>query len=209
MEAVPQAAAAPDTTDKVAVSPATTNANGATTSNDKAGGTLSGAAAAIAQAIQTGNGRRGKIPAVPLKTKCGLGRCIKTTDLQDCAACKQICYCGKDHQTEHFKEGHKLVCAGRTKGAPLAFQDCVSKASAYFEKGMWVAALPYYAAILELTERHAGVFHPQTVLALDGMATCMLKQGKWDELSELLTRILLTKVPEAASALWLLFWMPS
>jgi hypothetical protein len=152
----------------------------------------------MAKAMGQGtNGKRGKLPAVPLKTKCGLGRCIKTTDLQDCAACKQICYCGKEHQVEHFKEGHKLVCPGRTKGAPLAFQDCVNKASQYFERGMWVAALPYYAAILELTERHAGVFHPQTVLALDGMATCMLKQGKWDELSELLTRILLTKVGPA------------
>ena len=97
---------------------------------------------------------------LPLKAFCGLARCSTTTNLQDCSACKEIRYCGKEHQTEHFKEGHKLVCQGRAKGAPLKFQECVDKASSYFERKMWGAALPYYAAILELTERGLGVFHP-------------------------------------------------
>lgn len=170
---------------------------------------------------------------VPLKTKCGLGRCCvtknltkqetepaqdepaavaadtadaavtkdatqpvindSTAKLQDCAACKEISYCGRDHQTEHFKEGHKLICKGRTKGAPLKFQECVEKATSYFEREMWVAALPYYAAILELTERSVGLFHGQCVLALDGMATCYLKMEKFDHHQECIQRIVLTK----------------
>ena len=130
---------------------------------------------------------------MPIKAFCGLARCSITTNLQDCSACKEIRYCGKEHQTEHFKEGHKLVCQGRAKGAPLKFQECVDKASSYFERKMWVAALPYYAAILELTERGLGVFHPQTMLALEGMCTCYGKQEKFNEQSECLTRIITTK----------------
>jgi hypothetical protein len=93
--------------------------------------------------------------------------------LQDCSACREIAYCCKDHQTEHFKEGHKFVCSARAKG-PLSFGDCVEvisptsltvpnvkltissllsieqpqKASRYYTDKMWIAALPYYAAIL-------------------------------------------------------------
>ena len=130
---------------------------------------------------------------LPLKAFCGLARCSATTNLQDCSACKEIRYCGKEHQTEHFKEGHKLICQGRAKGAPLKFQECVDKASSYFERKMWVAALPYYSAILELTERGLGVFHPQTILALEGMCTCYAKQEKFNEQAECLTRIITTK----------------
>ena len=59
------------------------------------------------------------LPPVCNKTCCALGRCIVTTGLQACAACQSVMYCGKEHQTEHFKEGHKLVCPGRSKGVVL------------------------------------------------------------------------------------------
>jgi hypothetical protein len=44
-----------------------------------------------------------------IKQCCGLGRCVVTKDLLDCKSCNGISYCGKEHQQEHFKAGHKLV----------------------------------------------------------------------------------------------------
>lgn len=113
-----------------------------------------------------------------IKQCCGLGRCVVTKDLLDCKSCNGISYCGKEHQQEHFKAGHKLVsligdkyklhkflcrgcsflftiyyhiictkvCKGRDK--PLTFNCCVEKATKYYNEQMWVAALPYYSAIL-------------------------------------------------------------
>jgi MYND finger len=66
--------------------------------------------------------------------------------LQDCASCKSISYCGKEHQTEHFKDGHKLVCPGKAK--PLPFAACVEGATQYYNAKMWASALPYYSALL-------------------------------------------------------------
>jgi len=81
---------------------------------------------------------------------------VVTKDLLDCKSCNGISYCGKEHQQEHFKAGHKLVCKGRDK--PLTFNGCVEKATKYYNEQMWVAALPYYSAILELIERGYGKF---------------------------------------------------
>ena len=69
-----------------------------------------------------------------------------TKGLLDCSSCKAISYCGREHQVEHFKDGHKLVCLGREK--PIAFAACVEKATRYYNEKMWVAALPYYSALL-------------------------------------------------------------
>jgi MYND finger len=81
-----------------------------------------------------------------IKQCCGLGRCVVTKGLQDCSGCKAISYCGREHQVEHYKDGHKLVCPGREK--PLSFASCVEKATRYYNGKMWVAALPYYSALL-------------------------------------------------------------
>lgn len=84
-----------------------------------------------------------------IKQCCGLGRCVVTKGLLDCASCKAISYCGREHQVEHFKDGHKLVCLGREK--PIAFAACVEKATRYYNEKMWVAALPYYSALLVIS----------------------------------------------------------
>ena len=81
-----------------------------------------------------------------IKQCCGLGHCVVTKGLLDCASCKAISYCGRAHQVEHFKNGHKLVCPGREK--PLSFASCVEKATRYYNEKMWVAGLPYYSALL-------------------------------------------------------------
>lgn len=81
-----------------------------------------------------------------IKQCCGLGRCVVVKGLQDCASCKSISYCGKEHQTEHFKDGHKLVCPGKAK--PLPFAACVEGATQYYNAKMWASALPYYSALL-------------------------------------------------------------
>jgi tetratricopeptide (TPR) repeat protein len=110
---------------------------------------------------------------------CGLQRCINTVDLKKCASCGSIEYCSKEHQIEHFKDGgHKMVCPGRTKSPPLTFNDCLQKASKYYSQQMWVAALPYYCAMLELTERQVGLLHPQNANLLDVIATCYRNQEK-------------------------------
>lgn len=124
---------------------------------------------------------------------CGLSWCVMTTGLQECSACRTIAYCGKDHQTQHFKEGHKLVCPGRTKGAPLKFNECVEKATRYYDGKMWVAALPYYAAMLELTERTIGIFHPQCATILSALADCYENQDRLEEYIQCLSRIIVIR----------------
>ena len=92
------------------------------------------------------SGSSQKQEIMSIKHCCGLGRCVVTKGLQDCASCKSISYCGKEHQTEHFKDGHKLVCPGKAK--PLPFAACVEGATQYYNAKMWAAALPYYSALL-------------------------------------------------------------
>ena len=86
-----------------------------------------------------------------------------------------------------------MVCPGRKKGSPLTFQQCVEKASDYYGKQMWVAALPYYGAMLELTERAVGVFHPQVGNILDLIATCYRKLGKIEEAIQCLRRVVIVR----------------
>lgn len=40
---------------------------------------------------------------------CGKSSCAEEAELQ-CAKCKTIRYCGRDCQTWHWKNGHKLMC---------------------------------------------------------------------------------------------------
>ena len=92
---------------------------------------------------------------------CALPRCNVTGDgLKACSACSVAFYCSREHQVEAFKScGHKMIC--NKKKEDLNFMSMVEKANKYYEKSMWIAALPYYGAMLELTERKAGIFHMQ------------------------------------------------
>jgi len=86
-----------------------------------------------------------------------------------------------------------MVCPGRKKGAPLAFQACYEKAIQYHEQKMWLAALPYYGAMLELTERSLGLFHPQVGNALEAISTCYRMIGRIDDAIQCLQRIVLVR----------------
>lgn len=103
---------------------------------------------------------------VGLKHVCALATCSNTQGLKACSACNLVCYCCREHQVEHFKEGgHKFVCPGRVKGEkgqePLNFDTCNQKGTSYYKQQMWLAALPYYSAMLELSQRELGLLHPQ------------------------------------------------
>jgi len=133
-------------------------------------------------------------PKVTLKQCCALGRCIATTELKACAACSETLYCSREHQVEHFKEGgHKMICPGRTKGPPLTFQQCAERANHYHTEKMWVAALPYYGAMLELTERVLGLFHFQAGNVLEVMATCYRMTGRIEHAIQCLQRVCIVK----------------
>ena len=91
---------------------------------------------------------------------CALGKCITSESpqqkLQFCAACKEVKYCCRDHQIEHFKEGgHKLVCKGRKNAANTSavFKDFDKKAKDAIAVMDWKNALIGYSAMLELTEK--------------------------------------------------------
>lgn len=129
-----------------------------------------------------------------LAQKCALARCAVTKDLKSCAACNIVSYCCKEHQVEHFKEGgHKMICPGRQKGEPLKFPELVEKAQKFHSQQMFVAALPYYSAMLELTERQLGLFHPQVGNILNVMCTCYENSGHLDHAAVLLQREILIK----------------
>jgi tetratricopeptide (TPR) repeat protein len=117
-----------------------------------------------------------------LQQCCALGRCAGTKDLKKCSACSEVFYCSKEHQIEHFKEnGHKLICPGKTKGKILAFADCAQRAQKCFEEKMWLSCICYYGAMLELTERSVGLFHPQVGSLLEILALCYKMLEKWNE----------------------------
>ena len=58
---------------------------------------------------------------------------------------------------------------------------------------MFVAALPYYGAMLELTERPLGLFHFQVGNILDAMCTCYEQTGNLEKAVSLLQRIIIIK----------------
>lgn len=134
-----------------------------------------------------------------LKQCCALGRCVATQDLKACSACSEVLYCCRDHQVEHFKQGgHKMVCPGRKTGLPLTFNECAQKANEYHTRKMWVACLPYYSAMLELTERSVGLFHDQVARILEAMATCYKMMSKFEEAAQCLQRALVIREIDAA-----------
>lgn len=106
-----------------------------------------------------------------------------------------------------------MICAGRKTSKPLTFNECATKANKYHTDKMWVATLPYYGAMLELTERYSsvkivitsqhlksypihrtlGLFHPQVAQILEAMHTCYTMMGKYEQSIACVQRILIIK----------------
>eukprot|EP01038_Epipyxis_sp_PR26KG_P006404 gene6404-8815_t len=128
-----------------------------------------------------------------LKQCCALGKCVETKNLKACSACSETFYCSREHQTEHFKEGHKMICPGKTKGTPLTFNECAAKATKYYTQQMWLAALPYYSAMLELSERSLGLFHPQVGSLLEVIANCYKNLERWVDAIGCLQRVIVIR----------------
>ena len=118
---------------------------------------------------------------------CGLPRCmvsqhLKKASLSMCSACKEVAYCCKEHQVEHFKEGgHKIICKGSKDKSPLTFNECYEKASKFHQTGQYRSAVTFYAAMLELTEKTLGIFHPQVQKLLEQLIFCYKQLGKFNE----------------------------
>lgn len=129
-----------------------------------------------------------------LKQCCALGRCVVTKGLKACSACSEVVYCCKDHQVEHFKEGgHKMVCPGRAKGPPLSFKECNDRAQKYYADKMWLASMPYFGAMLELTERQVGLFHPQVANIMEAMSYSYKMLQKYEQSIQCLQRVVLLR----------------
>ncbi len=123
-----------------------------------------------------------------IKKMCALPTCSKADGLKACSACNEVRYCCREHQVEHFKEGgHKFICPGRVKGEkgqpPLNFEACNAKAASYYKQQMWLAALPYYSGMLELTQRAVGLFHPQVGKLLHVVGGLYKLMGKLEKSS--------------------------
>lgn len=127
---------------------------------------------------------------------CALATCNKAQGLKVCSACNIVQYCCREHQVEHFKEGgHKFICPGRVKGEkgqePLDFDTCSEKATSYYSQKMWLAALPYYSAMLELSQRSMGLFHPQCGKLLHVISGLYKLMGKLDKSAHCLQVVIL------------------
>lgn len=136
--------------------------------------------------------------ADPLATRissnmCGLGRCINFQNLKACSACKVVHYCCKEHQIEHYKkEGHKIVCKGRTEGEAPSFNTLAAAAEKYHKSGSFRMALLNYGSMLELTEQTLdNVVHPQCAGVLEKIAECYKKLGEWDHAIAAYSRVLM------------------
>jgi len=120
---------------------------------------------------------------------CALGRCLVRKDLKKCGNCGLVAYCCKEHQVEHYKDGgHKMICPGREAKEPLSFRDCMDKATRFYTQEMYTAALPYYSAMLELTERQVGTLHLQNAGLLEVMSKCYRHQNKFPDAVQCLQR---------------------
>mmetsp|Transcript_50595 Transcript_50595/g.122093 ORF Transcript_50595/g.122093 Transcript_50595/m.122093 type:complete len:628 (-) Transcript_50595:294-2177(-) len=52
---------------------------------------------------------RPSAPSCLMKSR-GCWVCGRTLGLKGCSKCKSVCYCGRDHQILHWKQGHKAEC---------------------------------------------------------------------------------------------------
>lgn len=135
----------------------------------------------------------GALPKLDIKACCGLPWCTNKKDLQVCSACGFIAYCSRPHQVEHFKEGgHKLICTGtKREGGPMTFGQCKDEATRLFSEQKWDASLPFFGAMLELTERTLGKMEFSIVPILDSLSACYQKMGKLDKAAHLLQRLII------------------
>lgn len=143
---------------------------------------------------------------------CALGKCIMSESpdvkLRSCSACKQVKYCCKEHQVEHFKEGgHQKVCIGRKVKAgesdePMDFKYWEGKAAAAREVAAmggsgaaqaWKDALRAYSCMLELTEKASDTLHRQCADLLDQMATCYKAAKRFEDATSCYSRIIIIR----------------
>lgn len=73
------------------------------------------------------------------------------------------------------------------------FSDVAAKAEKFRQQNMFIAALPYYSAMLELTERTLGLFHFQVGNILEAMCTCYEQANSLDKAATLLQRVIIIK----------------
>lgn len=86
-----------------------------------------------------------------------------------------------------------MICPGRVKDAPLTFAQVLEKAQKFHQQKMYVAAIPYYSAMLELTERPLGIFHFQCGNILEALSLCYEQSGHLDKAVLVLQRAILIK----------------
>ena len=92
--------------------------------------------------------------------------------LMKCGACREVRYCSKEHQVEHFKSGHKHLCKGRKDPSTSTdFSIFEKRADVAMRKSEWKTAIAAYSCMLELTEKTIDIFHPQIAKILDQMAS--------------------------------------
>jgi len=130
---------------------------------------------------------------VDIKACCGLPWCTNKKELQVCSACGFLAYCSRNHQVEHYKEGgHKLICTGtKREGGPMVFAECEKEATRLYGEQKWAEAIPYFSAMLELTERALGKMEFSVVPIIDSMSACYQKAGKLDKAAHLLQRLII------------------
>lgn len=92
-----------------------------------------------------------------------------------------------------------MICPGKKGGNILTFKECAEKAQKYHTDKMWTATLPYYGAMLELTERSLGLFHPQVANVLSAMHTCYSMMKKYEQSIQCMQRVLLIREFQAAT----------
>jgi tetratricopeptide (TPR) repeat protein len=85
------------------------------------------------------------------------------------------------------------MSVGRKKDAPLTFPQVAERAHKYHTQKLYLAALPYYSAMLELTERPLGLFHFQVGNILEAMSTCYEHTGAKEKAISCLQRVILIK----------------
>lgn len=133
--------------------------------------------------------------------RCNISKGQQGIEIKACGACTIPHYCCRDHQIEHYKYGgHKHICKGMKIGQPLTFNECNTKASAYYTNEEYKNAIIYYSAMIELTERTLGIYHVQIAKLLDVIVTCLKQIKQYDDAVVCLQRMLVIyEVDQAAN----------
>ena len=118
---------------------------------------------------------------------CALPGCMisaaPNVKLQKCGACSEVSYCSREHQVEHFKSGgHKHLCKGRKDPSTSTdFAVFDKRAQDAMKKRDWKKAIMALGCMLELTEKHKDIFHPQNAKILGQMASIYQQMDEIDK----------------------------